>query len=74
MKRVNLTILVTAFFAFVVPAEAVSFLGPPARYDPRPAGPANPLTPVSVPESGSTFVLLSGGLIAVAALRRKLTK
>jgi protein with PEP-CTERM/exosortase system signal len=68
MKKLNLAMLaVAALFAFVVPVQAsVIFLGPPVKK-------TNPTGLVPVPESGATFVLLSGGLIALAALRRKLT-
>jgi hypothetical protein len=68
MKKTHLAILtMVAVFASVASAGATQFIvGPPVRQG----------TPeiVAVPESGRTLAMLAIGVLALAALRRKLAK
>jgi hypothetical protein len=67
MKKAIFTLLtMTALMAFVHSAGAIAT---------RPGGPPVQLGPVqSVPEAGGTILLLSIGLIGLAALQRKLAR
>lgn len=69
MKKTHLAILtIAAVFASVASAGATTFIvGPPVRG-------GEIVAPVAVPESGTTLAMLAVGIIALAAVRRKLAK